>query len=106
MKPVARAQKKLSTDYHEGNLWISVLFFGTRGGLVCLLNDCPNREGDFDAFLAESGGQGFDEFVFEPELVIKAGRMQEYVEVDAAFTKVVETDGRLAVSVQFFIEFL
>ena len=30
MKPVARAQKKLSTDYHEGNLWISVLFFGAK----------------------------------------------------------------------------
>ncbi len=29
----------------------------------CLLNDCPNREGDFDAFFTEPSGQGFDEFV-------------------------------------------
>lgn len=72
--------------------------------LVCLLNDGTNREGDFDAFLPESGGQGFDEFVFQAELVIEAGGVQEHVEVDAGLAKVVETDDGLTVSIQFFIE--
>ena len=71
-----------------------------------LFYDCPNREGDFDAFLTEAGRQGFDEFVLEAELVIKAGGMQEHVEVDAAFAEVVETDRRLAVGINFFAEAL
>jgi len=72
--------------------------------LSLLLNDGPNREGNFDAFLAETGGQRFDEFVLEAELVIKAGGVQEHVEVDAAFTEVVETDSGLAVVIDFFAE--
>ncbi len=74
--------------------------------LSLLLNDGPNREGNFDAFLAETGGQGFDEFVLEAELVIKAGGVQEHVEVDAAFAEVVETDSGLAVVIDFFAETL
>ena len=74
--------------------------------LSLLLNDGPNREGNFDAFLAETGGQRFDEFVLEAELVIKAGGVQKHVEVDAAVAEVVETDSGLAVVIDFFAEAL
>lgn len=74
--------------------------------MFLLFDDGSDGEWNLYAFLPESGGQGFDEFVLQAELVIKAGGMQEHVEVDAAFAEVVETDRRLAVVINFFAEAL
>ena len=74
--------------------------------MFLLFDDGSDGEWNLYAFLPESGRQGFDEFVFEAELVIKAGGMQEHVEVDAAFAEVVETHRWLAVVINFFAEAL
>ena len=72
--------------------------------MFLLFDDGSDGERNLYAFLPESGGQGFDEFVLQAELVIKAGGVQEDVEVNAAVAEVVKTYRRLPISIQFFIE--
>ena len=69
-----------------------------------MFDNCTNGEGNFDAFLPESGGEGLDEFVFQAELTIKVGGVEQDVEINAAVAKIEKTHGGLSFVVQLFIE--
>ena len=59
---------------------------------------------DVDAFLAVAGGEGFDEFMLQGELVGELAAMEDDVKVDAGVVKGVEADSWLVADAAVYLQ--